>query len=460
MVEMSDEYLHALAVARPDVIQQLLILLHLGTDRPVRIVTGSPLFDEEVLKRTLEEVRPQVLIVDSGVDGFRLAEVLGLRGSASSPLCIIGLGEPGSGMMDSLMEAGLDAVYALPAGEQTVERLCHEAPRLFEKVTAQWGKGAWGSGAPERIRGVMAASSGTSWQRQVIAVWSPKGGVGKTTIACELCSMLAGIGGRRVALIDANMNGGHVRARLNLDAPCGILNAASAYQRANGRASGDNELTKRIVSMMAGVASAPNWRVLAGVTNMEQSRHEHIAGEAGLEFAKFLLPMLARSFDVVIVDQGSSINVGLHQGLMHAVDFILVVCEPDMTSVADVREGVHRTVMPRVGVPLERFGLVINKWQDGLGVSLAEGAKFAGVSALGVVPFDTTGNVTRAGNEGISYVAKFADHRKNHAETEATIRGIAALAAHFYPPIAVAWAERLRENKDGRGLGIFRRSRR
>ncbi len=455
---MSEEYLHALAVARPDVIQRLLKHLHVGTDQPVRIVTASPLFDGTGLPRSIAEVQPDVLIVDSGVDGYRVAEVLDLRRAIESPLCIIGLGEPGSGNMGELLEVGLEAVYPLPLDERTIERMCSEIPGLFERVSAHWGKGAWSGGAPERIRRVMSAASGTSWQRQVIAVWSPKGGVGKTTIACELCSVLSRIGGRKVALIDANMNGGHVRVRLSVDAPCGILNAASAYRRSNGRPSEAHELAERIDGMMVSVAGAPNWKVLAGVTNMEQSRHEHIAGKAGMEFGKFLPLMLARSFDFVIVDQGSSMNVGLHQGLMHAVDFVLVVCEPDMPSIADVREGVHRTVIPRVGIPLERFGLVINKWQDGLGVSLAQGANFAGLSALGVLPFDTTGNVTRAGNDGISYVARYADNRKNHAETEAALQGIAELAAHFYPPIAVAWGERLREKKDGRGLRLFRRS--
>lgn len=456
---MGEEFLQALAFVRPAVGQELLTHLHVGTDRPVRVVTSTPLFAGPSARRAIEAIGPQVLIVDSGVEGFRLSEVLELRQDAVSAFCIIALGEAASDSMDNLLAADLDAVYPLPVRAETIERLCMEIPRIFNQVSEGWGKGAWGSGAAERIRGVMAASSGSSWQRQVIAVWSPKGGVGKTTIACELCSVLATIGGRKVALIDANMNGGHVRARLNVDAPYGILNAASAYHRAKGRHSESNGLAKRLDDFMVGIIGAPNWKVMAGVTNMEQSRHEHIAGEAGLEFARFLLPMLARSFDFVIVDQGSSINVGVHQGLMHAVDFILAVCEPDMTSIADVREGVHRSLIPRLGLPQERFGLVVNKWQDGLGVSLAEGAKFAGVSALAVLPLDTTGNVTRAGNEGISYVAKYADQRRNHAETEATLQGMAELAAHFYPPVAVAWSERLREQRNGRGLGIFRRLR-
>jgi transcriptional regulator with XRE-family HTH domain len=100
---------------------------------------------------------------------------------------------------------------------------------------------------------------------------------------------------------------------------------------------------------------------------------------------------------------------------------------------------------------------VINKWHDNLGVTLQEAANFAKVSALGILPLDTTGNVTRAGNEGISYVAKYANGRKNLPETEATLKGIAELAAQFYPPIAAAWSERLKNAKRKNRRGIFKR---
>jgi MinD superfamily P-loop ATPase len=154
---------------------------------------------------------------------------------------------------------------------------------------------------------------------------------------------------------------------------------------------------------------------------------------------------------------GSSLNVGLHQGALHAVDYVLVICEPDMTSVSDVRQGVHQTVIPRVGIEASRFGLVINKWQDNLGVSLQEAAKFARVSAMGIIPLDISGNVTRAGNEGRSYTAMFANDRGNARDTEATLQGLAELAGQFYPPIAAAWSARLKKDKESRRLRLFRR---
>lgn len=451
------EYLGALAFVRPHVGQQLTSELHVATDKPVRVLTTLPIFEKTSALRTIRQMRPQALVVDADVDGYSLPDLLRLRHAVDFPLLLVGLAQSGSSEMEEMLGVQLDAVYTLPLTVGGMERICEELPPAFMRLTREWGKGAWGAAAPETIRQATAAGGGAAWQRQVIAVWAPKGGVGKTTIACELGAMLAAIGGRTVALVDANMNGGHVRMRLNVDSQNGILQAASVFHTSLGHPSSEADMSRLIDNYLSPVKGAPNLKVLPGVMNMEQSRHEHIAGEKGMAFIQYLLPLLSRNYDFVIVDMGSSMNVGLHQGALHAVDTILVICEPDMTSISDVRQGVHQTVIPRVGIDAGRFGLVINKWQDGLGVSLQEAAKFARVSALGIVPLDISGNVTRAGNEGRSYTAMFANGRAHARGTEATLQGMAELAGQFYPPIAAAWSARLKQGKGKRRLSLFNR---
>ena len=451
------EFLGALAFTRPEVGQQLISELHIATERPVRVITTLPIFERDSALRTIRQMRPQVLIVDAEIDGYSLPELIRLRHEVDFPLLLVGLAQSGSSEMEEMLAVHLDAVYPLPLTVGSVDRICQELPSTYMRLASEWGKGAWGAAAPDTIRDAAAAGGGSAWQRQVIAVWAPKGGVGKTTIACELGAMLSAIGGRSVALVDANMNGGHVRMRLNVDSQNGILQAASAYQTSLGHPSSEADIPRLIDNYMSPVKGTPNLKVLPGVMNMEQSRHEHIAGENGMAFIQYLLPLLSRNYDFVIVDMGSSLNVGLHQGALHAVDYVLVICEPDMTSVSDVRQGVHQTVIPRVGIEASRFGLVINKWQDNLGVSLQEAAKFARVSAMGIIPLDISGNVTRAGNEGRSYTAMFANDRGNVRDTEATLQGLAELAGQFYSPIAAAWSARLKKDKESHRLRLFRR---
>lgn len=453
MTDQGSEHLTALLFARPEISTHLMANMHMASGRKVVVATFLPMFNLANAAKVMQQLVPQVVILDAKVEGFSLHEVTDLRQKAAAPFLVVGLAQAGSSEMEEMLGVGLDAVYPLPLSPQTLVRMEEELPPKYAEVALGWGKGAWGAAAPEAIKAATAAAGGAAWEKKAIASWSPKGGVGKTVVACELAAMLAAIGGRDVVLVDANMNGGHVKTRLNVDAPYGLLNAASTYHTHKGHPSLESDAVIKLKGYLHPMPATSNLKVMPGVQNMEQSLNEAVVGDAGIEFMSWLIATLKRQFDFVIIDLGSSINVGVHQGAIRSVDFIIALCEPDLTSVADVKEGAHRSIINRMGMNINRFGLVINKWQDGLGVSLREAAKFAGISAMGIIPNDPTGNVTLAGNEGQSYVARFANKKGNPKETEQTLHGFASVAGQFYPPIAAAWSERL---KRASKKGLFR----
>lgn len=454
MTTTTPEPLTALLFARPALSTRMMAELHMASERRIRISTFLPIFHPTRAITVLQQLAPQVVFFDACVEGASLARLLDLRQHATSPFVVVGLAAAGSEAMERMLSVGLDAVYALPLKAATYDRMEAELPARVEAAASAWGKGAWGAAAPDSIQAAAAAAGGTPWQRQAIAVWSPKGGVGKTVIACELAAMLTAIGGREVALIDANMNGGHIKLRLHVEGNSSLLAAAAVFHTHHGHPSLESEAVQRVADCLTPLPGTENLKVLTGVGNMDQSLHESLAGEAGCEFMAWLLPVLKRSFDFVLVDLGSSINVGVHYGALRSADFILALCEPDLTSVSDIREGIHAGRLRRDGLALSRFGLVINKWQDGLGVSLRDAARFAGISSMGIIPHDPTGNITLAGNEGQSYVARFANKRSNPRETESTLHGLASVAGQLYPPIAAAWSARLQHSRRGR---LFRR---
>ncbi len=444
MTDQSGEQLTALLFARPEISTQMMSIMHMASGRKVVVATFLPMFNLANAAKVMQQLVPQVVIVDAKVEGFSLHQVTDLRQKATAPFLVVGLAQAGSSEMEELLGVGLDAAYPLPLNPQTLARMEEELPPKYAEVALGWGKGAWGAAAPEAIKAATAAAGGAAWEKKAIASWSPKGGVGKTVVACELAAMLAAIGGRDVVLVDANMNGGHVKTRLNVDAAYGLLNAASTYHTHRGHPSLESDAVNKLKGYLHAMPGTSNLKVMPGVLNMEQSLNEAVVGDAGIEFMSWLIATLKRQYDFVIVDLGSSINVGVHQGAIRSVDFIIALCEPDLTSIADVKEAVHRSIISRMGMNINRFGLVINKWQDGLGVSLKEASKFAGISAMGIIPNDPTGNVTLAGNEGQSYVARFANRKGNPKETEQTLHGFASVAGQFYPPIAAAWSERLK----------------
>ena len=450
MAEQESEHLTALLFARPELSTQMMSVMHMASGRKVVLATFLPMFNLTNATKIMQQLAPQVVMIDAKVEGFKLPEIVDLRQKAVAPFLVVGLAQAGSSEMEEMLGVGLDAAYPLPLSQQTFARMDEELPPKFEEVARGWGKGAWGAAAPEAIKAATAAAGGAAWEKKAIACWSPKGGVGKTVVACELAAILAAIGGRDVALIDANMNGGHIKTRLNVEAPYGLLNAASTYYTHRGHPSLESDAVNKLKAYLVPMPGTANLKVLPGVLNMEQSLNEAVVGDAGIEFMNWLIATLKRQFDFVVIDLGSSINVGVHQGVIRSVDFVIALCEPDLTSVADIKEGVHRSIISRMGMNINRFGLVINKWQDGLGVSLKEASKFAQISAMGIIPNDPTGNVTLAGNEGHSYVARFANRKGNPKETEQTLHGFASVAGQFYPPIAAARSERLmRAGKKG-----------
>ncbi len=444
MSDQQIEYLTALLFARPEISAQMNAQMHIATDRKVRLATLLPLFDLSKAIEILQSMKPHVVILDAHVDGFELSQIVHLRQQAAEPFAVVGLAQAGSTEMEQLLGYDIDATYTLPLNPQLYDRLDQDLPGKYELVCKAWGKGAWGAGAPEAIKAATAAAGSTSWQRSAIAVYSPKGGVGKTVIACELAAALAALGGREVTLVDANMNGGHVKLRLNVDVPHGILNAAATYHTNKGHPSLEADALKKVLGYLVPLAGTSNLRILPGVVNMEQSLNESLIGEAGMDFMMWFIPILKRQFDFVVIDMGSSINVGVHIGVLKSVDFIIAVCEPDLTSLADIKEAIHRSIVAKHGIGLDRIGLVINKWQDDLGISLKEASKYAEVTAMGIISNDGTGNITRAGNQSRSYFAKYINEKKNPKETEQTLHGFAQLAGQFYPPISAAWSERLK----------------
>ena len=111
--------------------------------------------------------------------------------------------------------------------------------------------------------------------------------------------------------------------------------------------------------------------------------------------------------------------------------------------------------MDKIGIPRENIKLVVNKWLPDVGLSIKAASANANLSVAGLIPFDASGNVTRAENEGVSYVAKHASSMRNPPHTKATLDGLIEVASRFYPPIGFAWKQRRGGREKSGFLGGF-----
>ena len=443
-------------VARPQMVEALAAPFRREKERPLTITLTVSTFDVDQIANILPSTGADFLMVDFHMDGATVENLYRIREKADYPVCLVGLVEPATNRADAIVDSGLDQIYHIPFTPAIIQRVVRELPGIIKDTQKSWGKGAWNV-SPDMIRKAAKTAGGAPWERQRIGVWSPKGGVGKTFLATELSVALASIGGRSCAVVDANMNGGHVKLRLGFDdhdRQRSIVNAANIYRLEGG--SSNSEAIKKALSeeMFLKVGGQGNLRLLAGVESMIEAQHDALATEAGYQFAQAMMEHLRRHYEFVVVDLGSSTNVGVHRGVLIKLDTVLIVAEPGLTSINDSRTGAN--LLEQIGIPRNQIKLVINKWLPDVGLSIKAASANANLSVAGLIPFDASGNVTRAENEGISYVAKHASSTRNPAHTRKTLDGLVEVASRFYPPIGYAWQQR-RGSREKAGIlgGLF-----
>lgn len=441
--------LTALAIVNPSLSGELTRYFGMQTNSNVRIMMHIPTFDLLTAEQMLKATAVDIVFVDSNVDNFNSSDFLTLRQRSATPLLLVGLAFAGADT-ELLMHSNFDAVYSLPLSETVITRMNTELPEKLNNIKGDWHKGAWDAVTPNEIREVVSQSA-SDWQKAIISVWSAKGGAGKSTVAVELASTLAGIGGRNVCLLDTNLNGGHVRMRLNIRSEHSIVSVASMYTNAmkNSKdwASAQKEITEEMDKYLLPVPGSTNingksnFYVIPGITTQEQARSPYLQGKEVVDFMSFLCgDYLKQRFDFVVIDVGSSVNVPLHRESFRNSDTILVVCDPDSSGIADNQKTVKKILAPQI--PIEKFSLVLNRWKEDVGISIQDVSDLMGITVRGFIPDDYLGGVIKSANSGRSYIVGNNRKADNPIATERTMQGFVNIAATFYPPVGAAWAAR------------------
>lgn len=162
----------------------------------------------------------------------------------------------------------------------------------------------------------------------IIAVFSPKGGSGCTTIATNLAVALAALG-HRTLLVDGSFQFGNVDVMLNLKP---TTSAADLVERLQ-------EMDADLINSVA-VTHGSGLKVLLAPPRPE------MAELIGSKHVEALLPALRRQFDFVVVDTTSSLN-DVTLAILDAADRILLVAGQTLPSLKnasrfyDVADGLN-----------------------------------------------------------------------------------------------------------------------
>jgi Flp pilus assembly CpaE family ATPase len=228
------------------------------------------------------------------------------------------------------------------------------------------------------------------WQKRatVVAVFNPKGGVGKTTVATNLASALQINHRQRVLLVDADTVTGHVTTSLGLEQVRTV--ADSWHEQAEGGPSENlPELAAAHPSGMSVVA------LTSSPMNIEILEPERV-GDA--------ISAARRGYDFVIVDLHPSYSA-INRAVFERADRILVPVTPDVPA---LRAAVQlRDVGTELGFA-DRLALVVNRANSG--VSVADMEKTVGMPALALI---RSGGLlfVRAANEGRTVIEMYPKER-------------------------------------------------
>ncbi len=249
-------------------------------------------------------------------------------------------------------------------------------------IRAQVGVAEPGSGAILRT-GTVALPA---WDPggPIIAVFNPKGGVGKTTIAANVAASFQLRRGRRVLLVDADVVSGHLAISLGVD-QVHTLADALRDETEGGDAESIEELAAAHPSgMRVAVLSADPLRT------------------AILDPARVAdtMTLWRRSFEVVVVDLHPDYDP-LNRAILAIADRILMPVTPDLPAIRAAVQLLE--VAEELGLR-DRLELVINRANSG--VSVADMERTIGLPAIGQIR--SAGMLfVRASNEGRTVIERF-----------------------------------------------------
>jgi len=198
-----------------------------------------------------------------------------------------------------------------------------------------------------------AAGDGESGEGLVVAVFSPKGGVGRTTLAVNMAVAASTELNQRVVVMDGSFQFGDVGVLLNLN-PKNKSIADLVPELEHGE---PESIDTFVINHSAGI------RVLLAPPSPEMAELITPIG------VKRVIEALRRTHDLVIVDCTSSFN-DTTLAILDAADVILTMLSLEITSIKNMR--LFLEVAEQLGYDDRKVRLVLNRADSTLGIRVAD----------------------------------------------------------------------------------------
>jgi len=291
---------------------------------------------------------PDIILMDinmPGVDGIGASQTISELVPRSQ--IIIMSVQSDSDYLRRAMLAGARDFLTKPFGG---DELITAIRRVHDKRSAVVTKAAKRVGVAE----MAAAEMGTAvTEGNILAVFSPKGGSGCTTVAINLAVSLAK--SYRVILVDASLQFGDVAVMLNMK---NMTNITDIVQRMN-------ELDPELIGTVVQVHQS-------GVHVLLAPPRPEMADMVTEENMRATVEMLRQVYDYIIIDTSSNLN-DITLSLLDGADRILLVTQQSLPSLKNVSRFFD--LCESLEYTTDKTWLVINRGSVKAGISVKDISK-------------------------------------------------------------------------------------
>lgn len=245
----------------------------------------------------------------------------------------------------------------------------------------------------QALHGPTAPSS--SSHGQLVTVFSPKGGVGKTTLAVNLAIALSDGGSKRVCVVDLDLGFGDIAITLQL------IPARTMADTVNFESGLDFAVLEPLLTPHSTGISA----LVAPV--QPDARDSIPASLVGR-----VLSMLKDNFDYVVVDTAPNFDEFVLQAF-DETDVLLLVTTLDVPTLKNVKIAVE--TLDLLNFPKPRRRLVLNRADDKVGLGPDEVESTLGMKIDSSIP--TSSQVANATNSGKPITSALPKHPVSIAVT-------------------------------------------
>ena len=194
--------------------------------------------------------------------------------------------------------------------------------------------------------------SGGGAQGQIVAVFSPKGGVGTSTIAANLAIALRQLTNKKVALVDGNLIFGDLNVILNLVSNKTIVDLANRV----------DDLDRDLLN---DVLTTHNSQVKVLLAPPNPQTGELVTSDQ----LRTILDLMRQEFDYVVVDTQSSFQ-DRALAVLDMADRIIALMTLEMPCIKNIK--LFLEVAELLEYPREKTMLVLNKADNRMGFSVKD----------------------------------------------------------------------------------------